>query len=220
MIKSNLVKLALKMGQKSKIHYLPRPEFWPKPVELDRTRFLRKRGDFLLTPGLVTTTIIFCWPESQTQTRISIHKKQRTRLVEGPCSAKSQLKKALQWSETKTRELLFGTEEKSVFPKGAIDLPYEQFNDCLTDSKQNRIELVARPGKAKRMLSTRVSMKPPGPPAVAWPTLLKQLLRVSSLWIWTKLSNSPSSPEVKTRGFMVWRRCHRSSLHQIENGKP
>ena len=38
--------------------------------------------------------------------------------------------KALQGSETETRELLGGTEEKSVTPTHeAVDLPFKQIND-------------------------------------------------------------------------------------------
>ena len=37
--------------------------------------------------------------------------------------------KALQGSETETRELLGGTEENSVSPRGVIDLPSRQINE-------------------------------------------------------------------------------------------
>ena len=58
--------------------------------------------------------------------------------------------KALQGSETETRELLEGMEENSVSPtRGVIDLPSRQIYDFFTKEKQKKIELVARPGPAQ-----------------------------------------------------------------------
>ena len=54
--------------------------------------------------------------------------------------------KALQGSETETRELLGGMEEKIHFPRrGVIDLPSGQINIFLKNRKQKNIELVSRP---------------------------------------------------------------------------
>ena len=52
--------------------------------------------------------------------------------------------KALQGSESETRELLGGTEENSVTRQGVIDLPPRQINDFVQNGNRKN-ELVARP---------------------------------------------------------------------------
>ena len=56
--------------------------------------------------------------------------------------------KALQGSETETRESLEGMEENSVSPRpGVIDLPYRHINDFLQKGNRKKIELVTRPAQ-------------------------------------------------------------------------
>ena len=46
--------------------------------------------------------------------------------------------KALEWPEMETRELLGGTEEKSIPRRGVIDSPFRQVNDLSQKGKKNR----------------------------------------------------------------------------------